>query len=60
MGLENLRVLQEVRKRKIEEDDLQSVPLVPVPKQVLAATAAYVKKKTIASKMALTSASSEI
>jgi hypothetical protein len=44
MGLENLKVLQEVRKRKIEEDDLQSVPLVPVPKQVQAATAAYVKK----------------
>jgi hypothetical protein len=45
MGLENLKILQEKRARESAEGgDLQSVPLVRMPKQVQAETAAYVKK----------------
>jgi hypothetical protein len=57
MGLENLKILQEKRDREnAEGGDLQSVPLVRVPKQVKKETSAYVKK-TIPSKTLLTSAS---
>lgn len=56
MGLESLKVLKIERKRKIDEDCFQSVPLDPVPERVKKATAAYVEN-TIASKISLTSAS---
>ncbi len=48
MGLENLKILQKKREREIAEgSDLQSVPLVRVPKQVTKETAAYVLKKQL-------------